>query len=541
MSLVALSTELIEQIAAHLNARDLLALKHTSRRTHAVVAGSLLLTYLYRTARAGLHDPLAPASLAALPIPARLAALARWEAAWGPRLPAHLARPRQVLTAERDLFGPFFLSDGFLFAVDWQGAAARPPALLFADLRAPHGTAWQRIDYPPGSIAITQAFAVRADDLVVSVLSLPQDGGGGGGDGTAPPRTVLRFMSLATRGAHPHAARTDVPLATALPVSMLDVRADVLGAHIVLVLVDLRPAAPARDAVYVVDWRRGVSTLVHTAPNGTYEGALAVLAPHTVLFLRRDRAALELCTLELPADASASAPPSLRVVRTLALPPFRPDVRVHTAYMQTDPPRTHTHTSTPDALPFRSAAADRVVGVTFLLRARTDAPQLPAMGWTKAVLTIAHAALARLVDEATAGADGAKEAEGEEVPWAAWGPRGARVLVPGAFQWITAHAGQRWLALEGDALVVRDFSAARVGARAPAAEDDDDTRALRACFAQDVVSALPFRERRVRVPGREGATVLSDGERLVAFVRMAQQPPVFEVHVLDGEEEEGLS
>jgi hypothetical protein len=38
-------------------------------------------------------------------------------------------------------------------------------------------------------------------------------------------------------------------------------------------------------------------------------------------------------------------------------------------------------------------------------------------------------------------------------------------------------------------------------------------------FAHDVASALPFVETRVDVPGQEYSMVLTDGERLVAFVR----------------------
>jgi hypothetical protein len=50
----------------------------------------------------------------------------------------------------------------------------------------------------------------------------------------------------------------------------------------------------------------------------------------------------------------------------------------------------------------------------------------------------------------------------EIVPWEEWGPRAARVISPPTFHWITAHAGQRWLSLEDDKLVIRDFSTARV-------------------------------------------------------------------------------
>ena len=50
----------------------------------------------------------------------------------------------------------------------------------------------------------------------------------------------------------------------------------------------------------------------------------------------------------------------------------------------------------------------------------------------------------------------------EIVPWEEWGSRAARVIFPPAFHWITAHAGQPWLSLEDDKLVIRDFSTAWV-------------------------------------------------------------------------------
>ena len=78
----------------------------------------------------------------------------------------------------------------------------------------------------------------------------------------APTTTVLRFMSLETGGAHPLAKLPDLQLDTQLPVSLLDVRADVIGDQIVLVLVDLRTDAPESDAIYLVDWKQGLMSPV---------------------------------------------------------------------------------------------------------------------------------------------------------------------------------------------------------------------------------------------------------------------------------------
>jgi hypothetical protein len=83
-------------------------------------------------------------------------------------------------------------------------------------------------------------------------------------DGTAA-KTVLQFMSLETCGPHPLAREPDIQLDMELSVNLLDVRADVIGDHVVLVLVDLRIRNPEGDTIYLVDWKRGRVTLVSRA------------------------------------------------------------------------------------------------------------------------------------------------------------------------------------------------------------------------------------------------------------------------------------
>ncbi len=433
-------------------------------------------------------------------------------------------------------------------------------------------------------------------------------------------------MSLETGGPHPLAREPDLQLGTELSVNLLDVRVDAIGDQIVLVLVDLRIRNPESDSIYLVDWKQGRMTLVsrmpqnspilvspfpthlkvHRAPNGTYEGALAVLSDDLVLFLKRDVQCLELCRVTTNprraengnsnGDDAPSA--SLCVVRTLALPGFHPSYRVHTAYMQTDcytprhrdpeahQPREQRPGRAPPPLTFHSAPEDMVVGITFLLRLRG-----PHANWKKVVTTISHRALFALADAGTSSGTGRRTLYDEEddggggegdlereqevgegevvdevdiVPWAEWGPRATRIISPPTFHWITAHAGQRWLSLEDDKLVIRDFSTARVlRARASGAAPTSGSPAyLRhndagagngsngtgpvlapaqtrirghgqsqaqagstaTCFGEDVVSELPFVETRVDVHGRAEDMVLTDGERLISFVRMVSSP-----------------
>jgi hypothetical protein len=72
-------------------------------------------------------------------------------------------------------------------------------------------------------------------------------------------------MRIETGGAHPLAAEPDIQLDTELSVNLLDVRADVIGDHIVVVLVDLRIHNPESDAIYLVDWKLGRMTSVSRA------------------------------------------------------------------------------------------------------------------------------------------------------------------------------------------------------------------------------------------------------------------------------------
>ncbi|KAI0252941.1 hypothetical protein BJV78DRAFT_1281278 [Lactifluus subvellereus] len=645
MSFLSLSPELIEKIASYLDVQGIADLTLCCKRLHHIVEGSLLLRYLCQTSLAGVYDPLY--DLSTLSITDRLETLERWEASWN-NIGRYLTTPRLVVPAERDLFGPFFLCDGYLFAVDRQGHGAqaghptslsvRQPALPYIDLRDALRTGqhtWKQINYPPGSIAITQVFSIEQDDLVASVLSLRQTD-------DSPTTTVLRFMSLKTGGVHPLAKEPHLPLHTQLPVSFLNVRADIIGDYIVLVLVDLRPNNPERDAIYLVDWKKGLMTLVHREPNRTYEGALAVLSPDLILFLtrrtKRKKLCVELCRVTRRGGGTDGtpdqSPPSLYIICTLALPVFHSDLYLHTAYMQTDRhcerrPRTmpaaaiqrrqrhqeqEQEEEQPTSLPFHSAPEDMVVGIIFILRERG-----PRDFWEKVVMTLSHRKLFALASTFRghpiqnyydgAGSDGDDEEWEEEdeddvmMPWVEWGPLRARIIAPPSFQWITAYAGQRWLSLESDnKLVIRDFSAARIrratmraranhntaGAFSRSSqqqgdgeggsdesfedgsegfrdtgpdvwdelweredEDDEDEgqtaaklrggdywpdRWTQGCFRADITSELPFLETRVAAPGRTGAMVLTDGKRLVVFVRVGQ-PPTFDIHVLDDSEE----
>lgn len=81
-----------------------------------------------------------------------------------------------------------------------------------------------------------------------------------------PTKIILCFMCLEMGGAHPLAREPNLLLDMQVPVNLLDVRVDVIGDHIVLVLVDLRMENPESDTIYLVDWEQGRMTLVSPCP-----------------------------------------------------------------------------------------------------------------------------------------------------------------------------------------------------------------------------------------------------------------------------------
>jgi hypothetical protein len=424
------------------------------------------------------------------------------------------------------------------------------------------------------------------------------------------PRTTLVFMSVETGGAHQLAKKPNIQLDTELHLSPNNVRMDIMGDNIILLLVNMRREEnPESDSIYLVDWKQGYMALVshmlhtigctthrqrrkvHHAPNGTYEGALAVLSSGLFLLLRRDTLSIELCRVTSPSRSSRGgsfssddctstlthdATPSLCIIQTLALPLFR--YSLTWAHMQTDRHfncrrdpemslRDQDQESVqpmraPAPLPFHSAPEDRVVIITFVMYTADDS----IADWKRVVTTVSHRTLFALAAEelpsnglqlgpdrtAGNGAGGGegegkgtvkRKREGMMVPWEEWGPRATRIIPLSLDQSIMAYAGQRWLSLNFDKLVIRDFSAARVRhARAHfrsfstyTGEDNNEREEKDAvaagaviqggsgsCFKEDVVSLLPFLETRVDVPqfgSREffDEKLLTDGERLIIF------------------------
>ena len=135
-----------------------------------------------------------------------------------------------------------------------------------------------------------------------------------------------------------------------------------------------------------------------------------------MLFLKLGTPCLELCRVTTSPRETGStngdyAPPAnLRVVRTLALPIFHPDLpcAYGIQYMLTDgycscqfdpevlQQQRQRPARAPSLLTFHSALEDMVVGITFLLRLRGPCPS-----WNKAVATISHCALFALADTGT--------------------------------------------------------------------------------------------------------------------------------------------
>ena len=76
--LFTLPDELIVELFSYLHPRDIAACQRSCRQLNDTVIHSLLLQYLIRVGKLGLHDPLLPNHT----VSQRIEALRKWEAAW---------------------------------------------------------------------------------------------------------------------------------------------------------------------------------------------------------------------------------------------------------------------------------------------------------------------------------------------------------------------------------------------------------------------------------------------------------------------------
>ncbi|KAF8491050.1 hypothetical protein F5888DRAFT_1807679 [Russula emetica] len=321
-------------------------------------------------------------------------------------------------------------------------AAAWPVAGVTA--WRPHS--WRKINYLKGSIAITQTFSIKEDDLLISADSLPtqfapttplmlyifsygfaavffvyvQFTDGPTVDIMAA-KTVLRFMSLETGGVHPLATEPDIQLNTDLSVNLLNVRVDVIGGdQIMLVLVDLRIHNPESDAIY----------LAHRAPNMTYEDVLAVLSKDLVLFLKCDIPCLELCrvtTMSVEEDF-VSVGDLLAKHRSLAF--SRCTITIGPLALV--PPNAHTSCLTLSIKidPLHSRAAPSPLALSLSYR-QTQVPQTP----TPATLHSSELALVALALSRTSDDLPSKPPAAQNKAWAAWKAAGVSTNTSGSLTW----------------------------------------------------------------------------------------------------------
>jgi hypothetical protein len=156
-------------MALYLRARDISFLILSCRRLHNIV----VVQYACRTELAGVCDSLH--DLSRYSIVNCMESLRRWERRGEIWEDTYLLLPRPGSSYPQRLAGTCsaLSSSAKITCSQSHPTGLRQPALLYVDLRNAIRTGqrnWKKIDYPKDSIAITQAFSIEEDDLVVSVL-----------------------------------------------------------------------------------------------------------------------------------------------------------------------------------------------------------------------------------------------------------------------------------------------------------------------------------------------------------------------------------
>ena len=141
-SLLDLPNELVIHTFSHLQISDLGSCLLTCHRVNDIIANSLLLQYLIRTALAGVCDPLFPSDP---PLPHRLEALRRWSVAWH-QPEVSLRSPSRVLTRRSEVNTESLVQDDYLVVMDFGGKLGFRHAASYEwlDLRQSGGN-WTKV------------------------------------------------------------------------------------------------------------------------------------------------------------------------------------------------------------------------------------------------------------------------------------------------------------------------------------------------------------------------------------------------------------
>lgn len=488
--LLNLPNELLIRILSHLHISDLGSCLLTCHRANDIVANSLLLQYLIRTALAGVSDPLLSFEP---PLPHRLEALGRWSTAWH-QPDVFLRSPSRILTRRSEVNTESLVCDDYLVVMDFGGKLGYRHAASYEwlDLRQ-SGDHWTKVLFEPNLVPLSFTVDAARQDLLAVLFGRPESS-----------TFQLRLLGFRDGAPHPLASRSSIDIE--LPTKEthyigLKTRISTIGSYIIIA-VGLGPEVNGADVILLVDWQKGYLTTLRTTPTRTYLTDFIVVSNDVLALVRGLGNALELCRL------TSGPTPSLQTIRLLELPPLLPYVRLVAASSKTELHTsaidTHQHTRPPPRHPFSPSQDDTLV--LLALSARISGSAFVGMK-TYTLATQASTLLSYAECRS-------QDSSGLVVPWDAWGPPSSRCFDGHSGKSTAAVAGQRWIA-QG---AIRDFCPRRVRASSNGITLRRKMPADRV-FARDVESALPYHE--VSLAGNEGALVhdaLLDSERIMFLV-----------------------
>ena len=266
---LALSAEILVEILANLQLRDIVACKLTCRTLRDVIAHSSLIQYIVQAFLAGIHDNLIPGPSTA----ERSKALRCLENAWHDfdvrKRTAHITRG----TAWPWL--NYVIHDDHLLAVRGDNDnPAQPPGYSYIDLRlSPPLTdlLWKRVDVAWHSQRCVFAFAAEESDLSVVVTcvrfsffwSCPEaDSVGSCAHGEAISRVEVHCLSFVSGDPHPLARSPNLVVDFPAPSSPHHLHLQITGDYIFLSCNGSPDDESQVDVLFLVNWKQGNVTSV---------------------------------------------------------------------------------------------------------------------------------------------------------------------------------------------------------------------------------------------------------------------------------------
>ena len=260
-TLLNLSTELLIQILAYLQAADLFSVQRTCRKIRHIVAGTTYLQYILRTQINGVDDFLPPD----FPYPKRLELLRRHEQSWN-GLQFNLFAEFTTSVPQPD---SYTLRDGYLIFEDLSGTVLRYGYTDLCSAVRNEEVPWVHItmnDIPlplPSKVVfavdhdlmVAMRFCALSNLCLQNLTSHRQQDHNSYFDAV---QLELAFFEFTTGAPHPLSFTHTVLLPQIVSFQSANVETEVLGDHI---LISVRRQT-GEASFYLVSWKKGTVTLV---------------------------------------------------------------------------------------------------------------------------------------------------------------------------------------------------------------------------------------------------------------------------------------